>query len=884
MEDLIQNNKCTPTTATHYHVSSKTPFCLPDSKSQSEFLKLYLDSVRDGNTLAISEIYRDYIPLILRFRLLNMQCGVNIEEAQQWVLQVGERVQEIIMRNFKVSPSGAEYIFILQDDAKEEDENSDKQGPVIYNMTMYFPFFRIKKEREEKLKTTLISELDTRQETPAQFEIETLQSMNEIISIVKTEKIPMFGSPIKPSTPNILGAYEMTTLQGARPIDMESDIFDPRVHVNICPTGVVYDEDEDPEYYYPVFFTSGIPSTEDDPLPNSIFYGVDDLEDEEEGYPEELQNAFRYLSMIKKERFTNPADADDIGMALYSCSYGSEDGLEMWKSFCKDLTDDEDYFEERWDEYDNDPQIGRVTEMTLQYMAMKDSKDKYTAYRDTVMMQYIQACVNYGGEEQSLADAFYQCFPFALICSSFKGNVWYHYDKHSWAICDGILTIYQLIKTKFIGYFEKYRRDLIIQATSIGDNTHKLALEQQSESAMKIIKTLRTSFMKNKICRELGSTGYYRGDFEKTKDTITHLFGMKNGVIDLRGGKPIIREGRPEDYITMCAPTKWRANYHWNHPHVKMTMEYFYQVFPNEDVREWMLLFIASRLQKGNPDKIYPFWTGSGNNSKTVMVSFLEKTFGLLSGPAARGLMSRQKNDSNGATPALINTMGKNMIFSQEPNPNEPFESSIVKALTGNDSMYLRDLYKGGTECIEWKPTWVPILIANTIPHMPDLQEAVWNRIRVIPFESRFTKDPESYVAKNPEMKGKVFPIDKNFDKKIPKMTNALLWIVVMYYEKYAEEGLPEPDIVMSATEVYRRSNNYIEQFVHEVCSEGDETDLVSDDDLCQSFTEWFKKQNLPHRSPTRKEIIKGLEDVLGKNSHVDGYWSGTILLGGHNE
>lgn len=870
MEDLIQNNSCRSTKASYYHSTSKTFFSLPDSRKQSEFLKLYLDSVQEGTTPAISEIFREYIPLVLRFRFLNKDDGIQVDDARTWMIQVGNYVQNIISRNFVVSPSAQELIFTLQDDATEAMMNS-------YHATMFFPFFRLKRERMDSIKATLISDLERDTETPDQYEIECSQPMNEIISIPKSDKIPMFGANIRPNTRNIVGAYGKATYLEPQELDFE-DFFDPSHHRGIGPI-----VDERISYYLPLLFTADMPHTIEEPLKNSVFYNHEDLEDEEEGLPEELQNASRYLSMISKERFTKPGDMEDIGLAIYRCSYGSEEGLELWKNFCHDLEYEEDYYDEKWDEFDSCETPDRITEMTLQYMAMKDNPKKYNDYREKVISQYIQCCVNNPLDEY-MAEAFYQCFPFSFMCTNYKSGLWYHYKDNSWLFCDDTVHIIRMIKDKFTKIIEKYHAQLTVQASTMGDGSQKLAIEQQCDLAKKLINKLRTYNGKMNLCKELKSTKYYREDFEKTRDTVPYLFAMKNCVVDLRGGKATIREGRPEDYITMKSKARWCPHYHWNHSAVKMVTDYLDQVFPNKSVNDWMRAFLSSRLYKRNSDKIFPMWTGEGDNSKSIFVSLIEKAFYHLSGKGARGMMSKQKNDSNGASPALVSTRGKNIVFFQEPNENEPFESATIKEITGSDTMWFRDLFQKGSEVYEIMPTFVPILIANRIPHMPDCQQAIWNRVRVIPFESTWVDNVEKYLADHPEKEGKVFKKDSQFDQKLPKMINALLWVAIMGYENYAKNGLPHSDIVMSATEKYRYMNNYFEQFVQNEIEKGDQTDMITGDEMFKSFQSWYKKQNIPQRCPMRKAIIDGLRDVLGKNSYQNDTWIGVTLKTLHLE
>ena len=66
-------------------------------------------------------------------------------------------------------------------------------------------------------------------------------------------------------------------------------------------------------------------------------------------------------------------------------------------------------------------------------------------------------------------------------------------------------------------------------------------------------------------------------------------------------------------------------------------------------------------------------------------------------------------------------------------------------------------------------------LICNKLPQIPNADQATWNRIRIIPFESTFTDDAPT--DPNEQLRKKIFPVDRDFeDKKLPGMLEAFAW------------------------------------------------------------------------------------------------------------
>jgi len=152
-------------------------------------------------------------------------------------------------------------------------------------------------------------------------------------------------------------------------------------------------------------------------------------------------------------------------------------------------------------------------------------------------------------------------------------------------------------------------------------------------------------------------------------------------------------------------------------------------------------------------------------------------------------------------------------------------------------------------------PLFKFILICNKLPRIKFADKAVWNRVRVIPFESTFCRPdnpaPETFEE---QLREKRFPMDKQFSKKIPTLLEPFAWILLNHRIKIANTPRVEPEKVRAATEIYRRQNDIYKQFMEESIIE-DETKFISLVELYNLFKEWFKDSLPGNTIPVKNEV-----------------------------
>ena len=129
-----------------------------------------------------------------------------------------------------------------------------------------------------------------------------------------------------------------------------------------------------------------------------------------------------------------------------------------------------------------------------------------------------------------------------------------------------------------------------------------------------------------------------------------------------------------------------------------------------------------------------------------------------------------------------------------------------MKSMSGNDSFLARDLYQSGKYTPLIKSMFVMHMICNRLPKIDTNDQAVWNRIRVITFDSTFVSNIEDY-DEDEIARDCLFPMVTNISEELKVIVNALAWYLIDILSKYNASSPDRiiPDRVLVATNAYQK-------------------------------------------------------------------------------
>lgn len=316
-------------------------------------------------------------------------------------------------------------------------------------------------------------------------------------------------------------------------------------------------------------------------------------------------------------------------------------------------------------------------------------------------------------------------------------------------------------------------------------------------------------------------------------DNDRRYIGTKNRVIDIYERKII--EYKPTHYLTMSTKTEivdFKHKYEY-----KKLLQILKTIFPDSEILKFFLLSVGSFLDGYNKEKFFYIWIGKGDNGKSLIQRMLSICLGDYCTVAPTSLITgRRGSKSTEATPALAQVANKLVSFFQEPSKEERLNIGMIKELTGNDKLYVRELYKN-PKTINMKSHIV--LVTNNYHFIPDADMAFKRRLVVIPFVSQFI-DPEDYdkKVKNETLKENVFKIDTRVEDFILDNADICLSLIMEMYNEYKKMGLHVPEIIKKHTNDYLTANNSALRFIRKFLKKSDKKDI----DEAITITEVYSK------------------------------------------
>ena len=590
---------------------------------------------------------------------------------------------------------------------------------------------------------------------------------------------------------------------------------------------------------------------------------------------ENIETAKKLMPMLSDFRSADRNEWMTVGWALFSIGGGCSDMFDLWCQFsarCEDKYEESVCISKWQGMIKKDLTIG-----TLRYYASIDSPIQYAKFKTEESLKHVEASLE--GSHNDIAKLLYSEYADEFVCVSITSKTWFQYIGNKWESIEDGVSLREKISGEIVDRYIEMRQKLfskLSESTSAEKKNEDDMTHAKVKKVQKIIGNLKSAPYKNNVMKECMEV-FYDKRFRDKLDTNPYLFPFKNGVYDLK--ENIFRRGRPEDFISKSAAIDY-IEMNEDDKSVYDVYDYLEKVFPDKSVRDYFMDVSSDIFLGGNHLKHVYFWTGEGDNAKSVTQNIFEAMLGPLSIKFNTTIITGKKVSSGCANPELARAGGGVRLATlEEPNSDETINIGILKNLTGNDKFYARDLFERGKEGREITPMFKLIFICNKLPKLKYSDKAVWNRIRVIPFESTFCRSsdpaPESYEE---QLRQKRFPMDKNFGEKIPGMLQAFVWLLLKHRQKAKDRSI-EPAKVRQYTEDYQKQNDIYRQFIDENITI-DNTKVMHLTELYSQFKEWYKESNPHGILPIKNEVEEQFSKRWGdpsKGKKWNGYRIKTI-------
>lgn len=438
----------------------------------------------------------------------------------------------------------------------------------------------------------------------------------------------------------------------------------------------------------------------------------------------------------------------------------------------------------------------------------------YAAYKQkllSVMLQSVLADSRSKSEmEHKVSGLAYELlFDNVVSC---MGTLWC-FSNGVWQECSSDGYIWNFLTTEFIEYLTSKEADTI-------------ALHLMSVN-------IRSRMMKDIKMR------LQNDDFYELLDSKRHIIRMTNGVYNTIS--ETLADPVPSDYVSVVAGVPYHV-FDRQSCELSRLMTILSSIFPDPDILDFFILSCSTFLEGYNSPKVFYIWWGMGNNAKSLVQTLVMKTMGDYCSTAPTSLVTGKRTESSNATPELCHVEKKLVVFLQEPNPEEKIKAGKMKEMTGNDSMYVRQLFKSGKTMVLKAKI---VIVCNNIIEIPGMDAAIKRRIVVIPFTSTFLDHAEYEVRM---AKGTLEPnsniINLSVEKELLSCKSAFMYLLCRRYSEwvnYENMSMNVPSIIKEVTEEYITRNNYqlrfIKNFMHPLKGSS-----VAAAEIYEMFKEWFRR------------------------------------------
>lgn len=279
-------------------------------------------------------------------------------------------------------------------------------------------------------------------------------------------------------------------------------------------------------------------------------------------------------------------------------------------------------------------------------------------------------------------------------------------------------------------------------------------------------------------------------------DNHDELLGVANGVVDLRTG--LLRAARREDLITKHSPIAYD-------PRARCpTWLRFLKRATNNDreLMRYLQRMVGYAISGLTTEQVLFFLYGSGANGKTTFIKAMEAVLGpdLACQLPYDSLVQRKQPRSS--TNDLARLQGARAVFTAEVEDGTFLAESLVKQLTGSDTITARHLYQ---KFVDFEPKFKLFIAGNHKPIIKGDDNGIWRRLHLVPFVVTIPA-----TERDPRLLGKLRA----------EAPGILAW-AVRGGVRWQRLGLSPPPIITDAVKEYREEMDLIGEWIKEKCNVG---------------------------------------------------------------
>ena len=416
----------------------------------------------------------------------------------------------------------------------------------------------------------------------------------------------------------------------------------------------------------------------------------------------------------------------------------------------------------------------------------------------------------------------------------FKGRIWYALGV-GWILWTGKFwrpdpTNEGSIATGFVDSLSRHiaaeAGALTRRASEEADGDRRKALMTQAENLMK---WAVQSENERVIASGLKLTKHALLIEYNTLNADPWLFNVQNGTVNLRTGQ--LQPHDPADLITFLSPVVYDPA-----ATCPTWTRFLSEVFAGDmDMVQFIQRAVGWSLTGVVKERALFFLYGdTGKNGKTTMVETImklvgncgESSYGYGRKVGADTFMKSRNSEDNQRKAATL--AGPRFVCTSEVDEEHRLNEQLVKDITGGDTLEGRRLYQ---EAFTFKPSFKPWMYGNHKPEIRGTDDAIWSRVRLVPFEVSFKGREDLDLA----------------DKLEAELSGIFNWAIQGCLD-WQSTGLCPPAKVQAATQAYRDEMDVFGPFIVECCVLHRNAEVWASD-LWATYKAWCASNGMKEQS-----------------------------------
>ncbi len=329
------------------------------------------------------------------------------------------------------------------------------------------------------------------------------------------------------------------------------------------------------------------------------------------------------------------------------------------------------------------------------------------------------------------------------------------------------------------------------------------------------------------------------------------LMAVQNGTVDLRTGE--LRESRREDHITKQAAVRYEQGVEC--PEFEKFLRKI--LLDNENLHRFIQRAIGYSMTGRITERCIFILHGVGRNGKSTLLEVIQAMLGdySLRTPTETLMVKYRGSDIPNDIARL---KGARFVSASESEEGQRLAEAKIKDLTGGDTVSARFM-RG--EFFDFKPEFKLWLGTNHKPVIRGTDNAIWDRIRLVPFEYRVPEDE----------------VDPLLPERLRGEADGIFQWALRGCLEWQKHGLINPEEIKYAMCTYRSEMDVLAAFLDDCCDIEPYLEITSKD-LYAEYRKWCEtnaEKMISQKKFGMRLMERGIEQKRTKHAR---YWAGIGL------